>query len=202
MRRLTRPLAITLMATIPATIVCAQELPSPDKPAFEKHRPSPETMSRLEDGRIAFAKAALKLTPEQEKLWAPFEEKIRANFAERQKWFADWAAKHAEHKDKAEPGKGEKLGLPERIEKRSERMTKMAEWMTKRAAKSKELAEVLKPLYGSFSEEQKAVASRALDPFLNKEHGRRGPRWAMHGGGFGPGRGPWSKAPGGSPEAK
>ena len=34
----------------------------------------------------------------------------------------------------------------------------MSEWMAKRAAKSKELADALKPLYASFSEEQKAVA--------------------------------------------
>ena len=32
-----------------------------EKPAFEKHNPSPETLARLEDGRLAFATAALTL---------------------------------------------------------------------------------------------------------------------------------------------
>ncbi len=56
--------------------------------------------------------------------------------------------------------KGERLALPERLEKRSQRMTERAAKMTERAAKAKEFAETLKPLYASFTEEQKAVAAR------------------------------------------
>ena len=47
--------------------------------------PSPETIARLQDGRVAMAKAALKLSPDQETLWAPVEAKIRAGFEERRK---------------------------------------------------------------------------------------------------------------------
>ncbi len=145
MNKLSRALAVTLMAaTVPATIVLAQQAPSGDQPAVENSQsrrgPSPETLARLEDGRIAFAKTALKLTPVQEKLWAPVEEKIRANFDERQKAFADRQAKREERKAKGEDGKGEKLALPERIEKRSERMTKQADRLNERAAKTKEFA--------------------------------------------------------------
>ena len=190
-------------AAIPATIVLAEPA---DKPAFEKHMPSPDTLARIEDGRIAFAKAALKLTPDQEKLWAPVEEKIRANFGGRQKMFAEWATKREERKAKVDEGKPEKLAMPERMEKRSERMSKMAERMSKNAATTKELAEVLKPLYASFSEEQKAVATRALDPFLGKDHGPRGPRWAMNRGfghgAWGKGEGPHGPGPDEAPEAK
>jgi hypothetical protein len=199
MRISSRLLAVTLMgAVIPATITLAEPA---DKPAAEKHMPSPDTLARIEDGRIAFAKAALKLTSDQEKLWAPVEEKIRANFEARQKMFADWAAKRDEAKAKAGEAKPEKLAMPERMEKRSEGMAKMAEWMTKNAAKTKELAAVLKPLYDSFSEEQKAVASRALDAFIGEDHGPHGRRWAMNRG-FGPGHGQWGKGPGPAPEAK
>jgi len=192
MNKLSRALAVGLMAaTIPATIVLAQQPAAGDQPAAEKSEtrrgPTPETLARLEDGRIAFAKAALKLTPDQEKLWAPVEEKMRANFAERQKKRDEWQAKHAERKAKGDDVKREQLALPERIEKRSERMTKQAEKMTERAAKAKEFAEVLKPLYASFSEEQKAVASRVLSNFGEGKRGK-GPRWAMHRG-FG-GHGP------------
>ena len=106
MRRLSRPLVITLMAaTLPVSFACAEDGPAPDKPAFEKNMPSDETLARLEDGRIAFAKAALKLTPDQEKLWAPVEAKIRANFDERQKARGDWKAKREEWKAKAKEAK-------------------------------------------------------------------------------------------------
>ena len=82
MRNLSRSFAVTLMAAaFPATIVFAQEAPAGDK-AVPSRRTGlhPMTLARLEDGRIAFAKAALKLSPDQDKLWAPVEEKIRANF--------------------------------------------------------------------------------------------------------------------------
>ncbi len=194
MNNISRALAITLMAaTIPATVVLAQQAPAGDQTTVEKSAgeksesrrgPSPETIARLEDGRIAFAKAALKLTPDQDKLWAPVEEKIRANFAERQKSREEWNAKRderrADRKAKGEEGKGEKLALPERIEKRSERMTKQAERLNERAAKVKEFGEVLKPLYASFTPEQQAVAGKVLGPFVGKGHGSR---WAMHRGG-------------------
>ena len=95
-----------------------------------------------------------------------------------------WAAKREERRAaKAEKGDGEndKLALPERIEKRSQRLTERAAKMTERAAKAKEFAETLKPLYASFTEEQKAVASQVLSHFGQEGRGPRGHRWAMGG---------------------
>jgi hypothetical protein len=190
MNNLSRALAVALMAaTIPATIVLAQA-PSGDQAATEKSEtrrgPSPETIARLQDGRIAMAKAALKLSPDQEALWAPVEAKIRAGFEERRAKREAWAAKREERRaDKADKAdgdkKGEKLALPERLEKRSQRMTERAAKMTERAAKTKEFAETLKPLYASFSEGQKAVASQVLSHFGQDRHVPRGHRWAMDG---------------------
>lgn len=191
MNNLSRALAVALMAaTVPATIVLAQQATTGDQAAVEKTEPrrgpSPETIARMEDGRIAFAKAALKLSSDQEKLWAPVEQKIRANFADRQKAREAWQAKRDELR--AERKDGEKLALPDRIEKRSQRMTEHAQKLTERAAKVKEYAEVLKPLYASFSEEQKAVAGKVLG-HLGVGGSGKGPRWAMHRG-FGHGHGP------------
>jgi hypothetical protein len=49
------------------------------------------------------------------------------------------------------------------------------------AAKTKEFAETLKPLYASLSEEQKEVAAHVLGRFAGDEWGRHGHgrRWAM-----------------------
>jgi len=188
MKKLSRALAITLLgATVPATIVLA-ETEQGDQAKSEqsevKRGPSPETLARLEDGRIAMAKAALKLSPEQEKLFAPVEEKIRAGFADRRKAREAWQAKREEHR--AEKGKHEheQVALPDRIEKRSQRLTEVAAKMTERAQKAKEYAEVLKPFYASLSDEQKAVASQVLGHFGQDRRGHFGHRWAMggHGG--------------------
>jgi hypothetical protein len=188
MNNLSRALAVVLMAaTIPATIVLAQQEPAGDQAVTEKSEsrrgPSPETIARLQDGRIAMAKTALKLSPDQEALWAPVEAKIRAGFEERRVKREAWAAKREERRaDKGDgDNKAEKLALPERLEKRSQRMTERAAQMTERAAKAKEFAETLKPLYASFTEEQKAVASQVLSHFGQDGHGPRGHRWAMGG---------------------
>ena len=191
MNYLSRALAVTLMAaTIPATIVLAQqaggEQPKTEQQAETRHGPSPETIARLQDGRIAMAKAALKLSPDQEKLWAPVEQNIRASFDERRKEREAWAAKREERR--AQKGDDhEKLALPERIEKRSQKLTERAAKMTERAAKAKEFAEVLKPFYASLSEEQKAVASHVLGHFGHEGRGPHGHRWAMGRGGHGHG---------------
>ncbi len=201
MNNLSRALAAALMAaTIPATIVLAQQPAPGDQPGVEKSEgrrgPSPETMARLQDGRIAMAKAALKLTPEQETLWAPVEANIRAGFEERRKQHEARDAKREERRaERAAKGdddkKRERLALPERIEKRSERLTKQAEKLNERAAKAKQFADVLKPLYATFTEDQKAVAGKVLNHFGQDGRGQRGPRWAMNRGfGHGKGHGP------------
>ncbi len=192
MNNLSRALAVTLLAaTIPATIVLAQQAAPGDQPTTEqvekRHGPSPETIARLEDGRIAMAKAALKLSPDQEKLWSPVEQNIRASFEERRKAREAWAAKREERRAEKGDRKHEQLALPERIEKRSQKLTERAAKMTERAAKAKEYAEVLKPFYASLSEEQKAVASHVLGHFGHEGRGPHGHRWAMGRGGHGHG---------------
>ena len=185
MKTLSRALAITLLAaTVPATIVLAdpeQGDQAKSEQSEVKRGPSPETLARLEDGRIAMIKASLKLTPEQEKLFAPVEDKIRAGFADRRKAREAWAKKREEFR--ANKGKHEQVSLPERMEKRSQRLTEAAAKMTERAQKAKEYAEVLKPLYASLSDEQKAVASQVLGYVGRDGRGHRGPRWAMGRGG-------------------
>jgi hypothetical protein len=183
MKKLSRALAITLLAAaVPATIALA-ETEQGDQAKSEqsevKRGPSPETLTRLEDGRVAMIKAALKLSPEQEKLFAPVEEKLRAGFAERRKAREAWVAKREEWR--ADKGKHEQVSLPERMEKRSQRLTEAAAKMTERAQKAKEYAEVLKPLYASLSDEQKAVASQVLGHFGQDRRGHFGHRWAMGG---------------------
>ncbi len=165
MNYLSRAAAVTLLAlAIPATMVVAQQ--AGQEPAESKKEwkgPSPETRARLQEGRIAMAKEALQLNEEQQKLWAPVEEQIRADYAERRKRRAEWRSR----KDR------EKLTLPERVERRSEKMTKRATRLSERAERTKEFAEVLKPFYASLSDQQKEVADVVLRRFAGGMKGHR-----------------------------
>jgi hypothetical protein len=187
MMTLPRAFAIAFLAAIvPATIVLAQQAEETEPPAVEQNEddddraPSPELMTRLEDGRIAMALAALKLTPEQQKLWAPVEEKIRADYAEHRKTREEWRAKREARRseDRSE------LSLPDRIERRSARLAEEATWMNERAAKAKEFAAVLKPFYDSLTAEQKEVADHVLRRFAGGKgrHGGHGWRMGHHRG--------------------
>lgn len=185
MKKLSRALAITLLAAaVPATIVLAQNEESDQQKVEQseaKRGPSPETLARLEDGRIAMVKTALKLSPDQEKLWAPVEEKMRAGFADRRKAREAWQAKRQEFRGKH--SKREEIALPDRLERRSQKLTERAAKMTEQAQKAKDYAEVLKPFYASLSDEQKAVASQVLGHFGQDRRGHHGRRWAMGRGG-------------------
>jgi hypothetical protein len=187
MKILSRAVAVALLAaTVPATIVVAQQSEQADEQvqsSDERRGPSPETLARLEDGRIAMAKTALKLTPEQEKLWGPVEEKIRARYADMRKAREEWRAKREERRAERGDRKREKLPLPERMERRSERLAARAEKMKERAARTKEFAETLKPFYASLSDEQKEVAQHVLGRIGRDGDRRHGRRWAMNDGG-------------------
>jgi hypothetical protein len=58
-------LSAVLLVTLPAGVAFAQS-PGP------RERPSADTIARLQDGRMAMAKAALRLSDAQARLWTPF----------------------------------------------------------------------------------------------------------------------------------
>jgi LTXXQ motif family protein len=170
-------IGITAAAAIPATIAMA---------ATAKHagwhQMSPETRARLDEGRLAMAKTALKLTPEQEKLWTPLEAQARTFFKDRE-------AKKAEHdkmREQAEKDRAEnkRPDMAARLEKMSQRMSEGADRL-------KTFTSAFTPFYATLSDEQKDVLrplARDFMPGMGR-HGHGGKRWA-HGGGWGPeGRG-------------
>ena len=61
----------------------------PLRAAFPHTPPSPEAIKRMQDGEIAGAIAALKMSDDQLKLWAPVEKAIRDRQAERLKTMQD-----------------------------------------------------------------------------------------------------------------
>jgi hypothetical protein len=106
--------------------------------------PSAADLNALTDARVGIVKAALQLTPDQEKYWPAVEEAIRARAKNRQARFE----RLAELRD----------GSPmEAVGERNpiELMQRRAEALTQRAADLKKLAEAWEPLYKTLSTDQK-----------------------------------------------
>jgi hypothetical protein len=106
--------------------------------------PSAADLKSLTDARVAMIKAALQLTPEQEKYWPAVEDAIRARAKNRQARFE----RVAELRDS---------GPMEALRERNpvELMQRRAEALTQRAADLKKVADAWEPLYKTLSEDQK-----------------------------------------------
>jgi LTXXQ motif family protein len=148
-------LSAVLLATLPAGITFAQA------PGL-RERASPDTIARLEDGRIAMAKAALRLSDTQAKLWAPLEEQIRASLAAR--------AKARQEREQARREDASRQDLAERLEQASQRMTQRAERM-------KAFTAAFKNLYATLSDEQKPLARLVLRAMGSGHHHGRFAGW-------------------------
>ena len=144
--------AAVLPAAIPITVALAQTQ-GPAQPAGR----SPEVQARLQDGRIAMIKEALRLDATQLRLWAPVEAQLRASFDARQQSRAERQAAR---------GNAERPALPDRLDRMSKRLTEHAE-------RTKALSEVIRPFYAALTDEQKAVANVVMRQALGGP-GRRG----------------------------
>ncbi|HVZ03476.1 Spy/CpxP family protein refolding chaperone [Hyphomicrobium sp.] len=172
-------LALAAVVAVPATVAIAK---TTDRMGW---RMTPETRSRLEDGRIAMVKTALQLTPDQEKLWAPVETSVRDNFKAREEKRAEWAKKRQERRAARAAGEKHEHKRPDL----AERYDRMSQRLSERAEKMKSFATAFKPFYASLSDEQKDVLRplmHQLRPGFGGHHHR--PHWAF--GGWGPGGGP------------
>lgn len=181
-------LALAAVAAVPTTVAIAK---TADFGGWRTM--SPETRSRLEDGRLAMVKTALQLTPDQEKLWAPVETQVRDAFKAREARREDWKKKREEWRAEREKGgEHKRADLAARFERISQRMSERAERM-------KAFSTAFSPFYASLNDEQKDVL-RPLMRELRPGFGHRGHRfaegwgpggrhhgWFGHGGHMGPG---------------
>ena len=106
--------------------------------------PGAADMNALTDARVGIVKAALQLTPDQEKYWPAVEEAIRARAKNRQARLE----RVAELRDS---------GPMEALHERNpvELMQRRAELLSQRAADLKKAADAWEPLYKTLSQDQK-----------------------------------------------
>jgi LTXXQ motif family protein len=106
---------------------------------------SAEDRKALTDARIGILKAALQLTPEQEKLWPPVEDAIRTRAKNRQERWSERIAAFRDHSS------------IEIIRDRNpvKFLNRRADALAERSADLRKLATAWEPLYASLSQDQK-----------------------------------------------
>jgi hypothetical protein len=134
---------------------------------WRREPPSPETMQRLQEGRLAMAVTALKMNDAQLKLWAPVEAQIKVTQAARLK---QMVARFEQRK--AGAAAQPRPELPDQLEK-------MSANMLERAERTKAFVGVFKPFYATLTDEQKKVVGPVLAELQGGRRGH-GHRWAMH----------------------
>jgi len=113
----------------------------------ERGRLSGADLGALTDMRINIVKAALQLTPDQEKYWPPVESAIRERAKDRQSRIADAANRMTERRD----------NLAEAIRDRDpvDSMRRHADALSQRGADLKKLANAWQPLYQTLKPDQR-----------------------------------------------
>ena len=177
-----RPLTRIGRALVPALLALGVAMPLANaqsaEPMKREHRPSAETMQRMEDGRFAMIKGALKMTDAQAKLWQPVEDVIRARHAQRRQSWQNRSASADQGGAASNGTNRDKDGARPSFAERLERDSKL---MTERAEQTKAFAAAFRPFSDSLTEEQKTVVEPLLAR-LTGEHRAHGGRWASHEG--------------------
>jgi hypothetical protein len=114
-------------------------------------RASAEDRAVLLDARLGAIRAALKLTPDQEKLWQPVEACIRKSAALQDQRIQEMRGRMAQPRDGTQG-----FDPIAKLRKHADRLTAAAERM-------REFADSMAPLYASLSEDQKRRAFLLLD---------------------------------------
>ncbi|MBV9520659.1 MAG: Spy/CpxP family protein refolding chaperone [Hyphomicrobiales bacterium] len=137
-------------------------------------RSSDEDRAVLLDARIGAIKAALKLSPDQEKLWDPVEAAIRKNAALRDQRLQEMRNRAAENRDALAPAFDPIA-----------RLRNEANRMAARAGRMREFADAAAPLYASLSDDQKRRAflllNRSRIDVLGLGEGGTGRGFGRHG---------------------
>lgn len=134
--------------TLALAQTAAPAAPAPQHMARMEHqRPLP---GRLVDARLAFLKTALKITPAQEQQWNAFAAVMRQQAREMDTKIEQMRKAHEARVQNATP--------PNAIE----RLQRRQEFLAAAAARTNALLTAAKPLYASFSPQQKQMADELL----------------------------------------
>jgi hypothetical protein len=114
----------------------------------EVERVTAADVDTLTEARAHIVKSALQLTPDQEKLWSPVEDAMRARAKDRK-------ARIENIEKEAEGLRGHNLSEVLSDRNPADFLNRRAEALSQRAANLKKLADAWQPLYQTLSPEQK-----------------------------------------------
>ncbi|HLH97613.1 MAG TPA: Spy/CpxP family protein refolding chaperone [Xanthobacteraceae bacterium] len=117
----------------------------------QQNRPSQADLNALTDARVMIVKAALQLTPDQEKFWPAIEQAIRQRAKDRQERLQGFMSQSATTEGQAQSDFVHPLLNRTPVEL----MQRRAENMEQRAADLKKLADAWQPLYQTLTDDQK-----------------------------------------------
>jgi hypothetical protein len=162
-------LAGASLLALAGTSASAQPAPSPaPEQQTQQPRPGPSRaeIDALTNARIAGIQAGLKLNADQQRLWPPVEQALRAMAADR-------AERIQERRERRQAERGSQTAqrqrpdLAQRLENQAERATQSAQRLTA-------LSTAVKPFWATLDESQKRLL-----PVLIRQGRGMGPRMAM-----------------------
>jgi hypothetical protein len=169
--------AASVLALMAGAAALAQDNNRSNAPAMHRMQHWAVDHEALLDAKLAGLKAGLRLTPDQEKLWGPFEGAVRdaaemrmQHMQEMMEHMGQTGGMHREDMD-MDMGEGESLSPVDRLDA-------MADRMSQAGAALKKVADAAKPFYASLDEEQKRIFGFLAPELLTMGHGP---------GGMGPG---------------
>ena len=172
----------SLIASAASLVIAAGAAAQPAAPGAAPAAEPSKGMQRWVDDRAAMLdarlgglKAGLRLTPDQEKLWGPFEAAVR-DFAQKR---MNRMESMMEHEQNDETG-SDKAGPPPSP---LDRLDRMATRLSDVGASLRKIADTGKPLYASFDDQQKRMFGFLSREMMKMGHGRddMGPPPRHHG---------------------
>jgi zinc resistance-associated protein len=172
MRQFLRVSLIAFAASGLAIHVAVAQVAGPPPPEMHRMQQWAVDHKAMLDAKLAGLKAGLKLTPDQERLWGPFEAAVRAAADMRMEHMEEMMARMHDMRagDDMEKEGGE---FGERMSP-VERLDRLANRLSEAGAALKKVADAAKPLYDSLDEEQKRVFGFLSREMMRMQHHEMG----------------------------
>jgi LTXXQ motif family protein len=172
MRQFLRVSLIAFAASGLAIPAAVAQVAGPPPPEMHRMQQWAVDHKAMLDAKLAGLKAGLKLTPDQEKLWGPFEAAVRAAADMRMEHMEEMMARMHDMRagDDMEKEGGE---FGERMSP-VERLDRLANRLSEAGAALKKVADAAKPLYDSLDEEQKRVFGFLSREMMRMQHHEMG----------------------------
>ena len=182
MRWMVRTSLIAVATSFLATVGASAQDNPPDMSGGAQHWSADH--QALLNAKLAGLKAGLQLTPDQEKLWGPFEAAVRDAAEVRMRHMQEMMQRmgrmhmegmdHPGRMDDMEMGEGGRASPLDRLDALANRLTEVG-------AALKKVADTGKPLYASLDDQQKRIFGFLAREMMRMDHhGGMGPPGGAH----------------------